>query len=339
MNTNLDIKITTQSFNNSCIKITLNGFILSYASRQYIITLHHNLPIESIECLNTNTTLDSVVNSKWSEVLVCKNDLMLNHENNFKVFRDVHCKLPKEDTILNVIVSNNKLGLKEGLMPSQSIELLTVSTKLIPYDNLDPDILIPYISAKFIDTIENIAGLSGSPVLYKDKVIGVFSKYDHRNLVAYIIPIHIVIKNIEKKDNNIYKINIDNIKKINSYNVKDNEIYYPQLKINIPLNTFCVLEGDIDNQVIVTYIHDGLSTTSNTNFTHSHTRFSNECDLVTRSMGTEYKITSRFLCLLRRMLDCNLMKYLLSRIQNSKLECLNRDLWLVIRDNKIIINF
>jgi hypothetical protein len=51
-------------------------------------------------------------------------------------------------------------------------------------------------AAKLQQNIVDLSGLSGSPVFIDDKLIGVFSKFDVKESIAYIIPIYVIIKNI-----------------------------------------------------------------------------------------------------------------------------------------------
>ena len=68
----MDLKITTQSFNNKNMNLTLKGFILNYNNNNYIITLHHNLGISEVCEVNTSILLDICINSCWNEVLIMK---------------------------------------------------------------------------------------------------------------------------------------------------------------------------------------------------------------------------------------------------------------------------
>jgi hypothetical protein len=154
--------------------------------------------------------------------------------------------------------------------------------------------------------IENVAGLSGSPVFIKNKVVGIFSKYRPDTKTAYVIPIYVAIKNIEKKDNKhvyCYGNQIDNIKKINSYNVKDNEIYHPTLKINININTYFLLEGDTDNKVIIQYEDKELNKSIIGEIEPSiKENLISPCDttIISRKDDSEYKINTRLLSLLHK---------------------------------------
>jgi hypothetical protein len=161
-----------------------------------------------------------------------------------------------------------------------------------------------------VDRIKDnaFAGLSGSPVYINEKVIGILSKINLVDNIIYIIPIYLAIKTLEKYDNdNVYWMNIKNIKKINAFNVKDNEIYHPTLKINIPLNTYFLLEGDNKQKIPIQYetmmtdkkqLDIGYIETTISNLINSPT----DSRLMTRSCGTyqEYKVNTRLLSLLHK---------------------------------------
>lgn len=222
----LDLQLFTQTFNKKVYENNLNGFILSYNNSNYIISVHHFLPIDKV--MTNNSNLDIIVNSCWSEILICSGNI-----DNYTKYKKINTSIPKERSNLQLVSSND------------TYEMVTTGIEFIPFDNIDCNILMPYIKATFISDPEIISGISGSPVFLNNNLIGVFSKYNIIESCAYIIPIYIVLKNIIKKNNDsIFIAPCDNIKKINIYNVKNNYIYHPTLKLNIPVNTLFLLEGD-----------------------------------------------------------------------------------------------
>jgi hypothetical protein len=181
----------------------------------------------------------------------------------------------------------------------QRYETSMIDHVFIPFDNINNDLTIPYIRATLYENIDNLYGLSGSPVFINDSIIGVFSKFDDKESIAYIIPIYVIIKNIIKKDNsNIYELPFKNkINKINSYTVKNNMIYHKTLKICIPINTYFLLEGDINVRFSVRY------DMTNIVINHMMTKpiklcISNENYIVNKNF--EYKLNPRLLILLKK---------------------------------------
>lgn len=281
----MTLTIRTQSFLNKYNIQNLNSFILNYQKTNYLISVHHNLPIDSVYDSNYQK-LNIKVNSCWSEVLIIETDNidLSNTTINYKVQN----KLPKVGQVMTIKTDKERY------------ETSVIEYVFFPFDNITGNYKIPYIKSRFNGKIENISGLSGSPVFIDDKLIGVFAKFDESDSVAYIVPIYIVIKNLMKKDNtNIYGLPIDEkINKINSYYIKDDLIYHPTLKTNIPVNTFLMLEGDIDTKFSVRL---DITDTQISNIKTKPIKLyiSNESYIVNKNM--EYKINPRLLNLLKKL--------------------------------------
>ena len=237
----LQIHIETSIFLNKSLKQKLNSFVLNYNKCNYLISVHHFLPIKCIyNCLN-NDELIIKINSCWSEVLVINTSNI--NLSNLNINYKIQNKLPKQ--LDEIFIKTN----------DRNYSMCVIDCGLIPFNNISIDCTIPYIRCRIDQSIKILAGLSGSPVIMNDRIIGVFSKFDDRESIAYIIPIYIIIKNLIKEDNyNIYglpTIIVSNINKINSYNIKENYIYHPTLKINIPINTFLMIEGDVKTKLSI----------------------------------------------------------------------------------------
>jgi hypothetical protein len=277
------IKLKTQTFQNKNLEQKLYSFILNYKKINYLISLHHNLPIYKV-FNEIDIELNIIVNSCWSEVLILQTnnvDIEKYHINN-----KIQNKIPK---------INQVMYIKTNV---QRYESLMIDHVFIPFDNINDDFTIPYLRARLNEKIGNLSGLSGSPVYIEDSLIGVFSKFDIEESIAYIIPIYIIIKNIIKKDNiNIYILPLKNkINKINSNSVKKNMIYHKTLKINIPINTYFMLEGDLKAKFSVRY------DMTNIIISHIITKpikllISNESYIVNKNL--EYKLNPRLLNLLK----------------------------------------
>lgn len=298
----MEITIKTQTFLNKFKIKKLNSFVLNYQKNNYLISVHHNLPIDSIYD-SQNQKLNIKVDSCWSEILIMETDNidLTNITINYKVQN----KLPKEGQIMTIKSDRDRY-------------LTTViDYEFISFDNIPRNHKIPYIRSRLNAKIEEMSGLSGSPVFIDDKLIGVFAKFDESESIAYIIPIYIVIKNLMKKDNtNIYCLPIDEkINKINSYNIKDDIIYHPTLKSNIPVNTFLMLEGDLDTKFSVRVDMTDIQ------INHIKTKpikldISNESCIVIKD--AENKINPRLLNLLKNLnWNKQIIMYLFNHIVNS----------------------
>jgi len=316
----LNLTLISSKFLNKHIEIQLKGFIFNFLNINYIITLHHNLPIENV-LYNTNL-MDILINSNWSEILIL--DATNINIVNYKINKFYCNKLPNINTIIYI----------EELNTRKNYILEVIKYEFLLFDNLQDDYLMPYIVGKFNTPIsaDILVGMSGSPVYSKEKLIGIFSKYDINLKIAYILPIYIVIKNLTKQDNkNVYTIDTiesprascfaekyTNIKKINSYNVKSNQIYYPIFKLYIPLKTFLLIEGD-QNKFITIYYDQSINSSEmlmakkdlqiiKTNYIINYDLCIDISDNLISHIekNNYYKISSRFLTLILKI-DKNLL--------------------------------
>ncbi len=321
----------------------LTGFLLQYNGSIYGLTVHHNLPIETIYNSETKIPLDILVNSCWSEALIFKTDNI--DISQYSIFKKIQNKIPNTllssyakhdcntDNIIYTIINNEKTIVK------------FIETKFQSFDgfNYSPD--TPYIIVQLTNTYKTIAGNSGSPVYIsedgKDILIGVLTKYRPDNNTAYIIPIYLFIKNIEKKDNNnIYGIDLKmNINKIGSFNVSNNAeygkiIYHHLLKINIPLSTYFLIEGDENALFTIRYSNavSQLNITNNVNtiMLNSSLIVSHEYSLLFRSNG-QIKVNLRLLSLLKRITNIEIQKIIFSKISKNYTHTNNNDFWLDLK--------
>lgn len=277
----MDIIIKTQKFLNKFLEQNLFSFILNYCKINYLISVHHHLPIDSVYD-SFNQKLIIKVDSCWSEILIMEtNNIDLTSIPIHYTFQN---KLPKPGQVMFI---NTNIMRYESIM---------IGHVFIPFDNINENFTTPYIIAK-LQTNDNLSGSSGSPVFCDGKIIGVFSKFNIKESIAYIIPIYIVIKNLTKKDNtNIYELPLK-FNKINSYNIKNDMVYHPVLKSTVPINTFLILEGD--SKKIFSVRHDITNIMIDSIMTRpKKLTISNENFIVNDK--SEYKINSRLLVLLKK---------------------------------------
>jgi hypothetical protein len=211
------------------INYTVKGFLLKYKSQNYIITVHHGLPIDNL----TNI----LINPMWNELLILNN----NNENNLKEIKQIKHKISSINSKLYFY--NNK---------NNRINIIVNDYTYFNINNLPINPRIIYIKASFLSTNFNLKSLSGSPVFnINDKLIGILCKQDMDYI--YILPAYYIIKTLTNINNNsIYSIDFDEqIKYIDSSIVKDNYIYHKSLNINIPLDVYFVLNGDENNNIFI----------------------------------------------------------------------------------------
>jgi hypothetical protein len=319
----LDIELTTQSFESKNTTINLKGTIINYETKKYIISLHHNIPIEMVTVNKKNTTIQ--INSMWNESLILEAEEHLYssyHINN--IFQK---SLPKIEDKLLLRTPQKRYGMK------------VTGYNFLSFDNSPNSFMIPYITATFIKIPdEKLSGLSGTPIYMntnKSQLIGLFSKFNSDANIVYILPIYIILKNIDKKNNShVFGSELQNIKKVGQYNINSMmEIYHPTLKIYVPLRSYFLLEGDDNVKFMITYKTDDMINIIETELTPCQNKcmLSNEFDIIKNN--DYYKINTRLLTLLKKSgMDVNIIKLIWSKILSN-----NKPLWIKI--NERILSF
>ena len=312
--------LNCDEFLTKIIPCTSTGFLINYEGVNYGVTVHHFLPINNIFIEESKDNINILTNSVWSEILI----FSINNINieKYKIHKQIKKKIPTQE---DKFIMNSNINEKI-LMKFNKYDFL-------PYDNINIEYTIPYIKANILDDTQKLAdlsGLSGSPVFLNDNIIGIFSKYDIANNIVFIIPIYVLIKNLQKKDNyHIYNLPIKP-KKISKFNVQDNgTIYHSTLKINIPLNTYMLLEGDegsifnIETDFNITDCETIIIDDLNEHL------YSN---IVIRD-ESKYLLTPRFLVLLKLIYKPVILKKII--IQINKLSDNNNLLWLVVQNKSL----
>ena len=298
------------------------GSIINYENKQYIITLHHNIPIETVYVNKKNTNIKT--NTMWNESLILESDKDLSSSNYINnMFQK---SLPKISDMLLLRTTYKRYGMK------------TTGFHFLPFDNSPNSPKIPYITASFSKIPdEKLAGLSGTPIyMNKSKLIGLFSKFNSDTNIVYILPIYIILKTLDKKNNSlVFCSELQNIKKVGTYNVNSmTEIYHPTLKIYVPLTTYFLLEGDDNVKFMITYKNDDMMNIIETELSYyNNIILSNECDIIKNN--DNYKINIRLLTLMKKIcIDINIIKLIWTKILSN-----NRQLWIKIEERKLSFNY
>ena len=314
----ITLKLQSQKINNIDVENTVTGFILNYNGGNHIITVHHFLPIDKVYDQETNNELDIEINSSWNEGLILNtNNVNLSK---YKIFSKVHNNIPKLNSRLSMKVDGNR------------IELEFIGYDMIPFNNIQLDVPILLIKARIISNLDKFAGYSGSPVFIKNKIIGIFTKIRSDSNIAYIIPIYIITKNLEKEDNsNIYTMNVKNIQKIGSWIVnKANEVYHPTLKLNIPVATYFLIEGDLNFKSIIYFGKKKTSVDLVQTVTKKDQVSDSNANIVLRN-DSEYKLNIRLLTFLKNIeFNSNILYDLVQTLMRQQ-----KETWIKISDNKI----
>lgn len=331
------IKLTLKSsqFMTVNYQEELTGFLLQYNSVIYILSVHHNLPIETIYEKQYRSDCNVLINSCWSESIIL--DSKNIDTTQFTIFKKIQNRIQLNDANIFTIIDNERC----------EVDILGFDFQ--PFDGFNQSPETPYIIGKLKIQKETIAGNSGAPVFIRDGnddiLIGVIAKYQNSNNNIYIIPIYVFIKNFEKKDNiNIYGIdciNCSNINKIGSYNVTEDlehgkVIYHPTLKINIPISTYFLLEGDLD--VVFSVNYSVFSEGKNTNIINNVSAISinnnlivsHEESLLFKQSG-RFKVNLRLLSLLKRITNVEMQKRIFTKVQNNLNSTKSNDFWLDLK--------
>lgn len=311
--------MTTPNVFGNDLELSIKGFVLNHAGRPIIITTHHFLPVQRV--FQDDVDFNMIINSAWSDVLIFDSDRI--DYSQYQIHTLIKKKLPKIGDILTIKV-NDEI----------SYDLRVRSHTFLPFNDVmtvDNKTVLPYITALFNSEIENPQGLSGTPVFIGDKIVGIFSKYNPTKNLAYIIPIYIVMKNLSKKNNDkICTIPFDNIQKINTYNVKNNEIYHPGLSINVPLSAYFLIEGDDDNEIYIQRKNEGEIVNINYRFDSILEMFiTNEINILSRN-NNEYKINSRLVAMLLKCYSIDIVRCIIKATMKH-----NSKLWVKLEDSEL----
>lgn len=255
------ISSLTESINES----KSSGFLFKYNNINYVITVHHYLPI-------IKTILDTT-----SETVELKKFKTINW-NELNIFES-----PEEKFLLNTkIIKSYRTRFPE----IKSIMKMEINNKFERYECYDyytwcvnPLSKLRSMYIKFfigcvneeqrVNIINKYQGLSGKPVFDSDdKLIGIFCKsiFENNteskdrtsyNVYGLVLPTIYLIKSLSKKDNeSVYYLDINDFDlKLGKFEIqKENNfefsIYYLPINYKIPLDIYVNLEGDEDTKIM-----------------------------------------------------------------------------------------
>jgi hypothetical protein len=236
LNITLDLKSISDSLNEIIIENNVKGFVLSYNASNYIISVHHGMPINTI-------CKPILINAIWNELLIMK--YIKNYE--IEIIKNIKISLPKLGEIGNICFNNFR-----------RVDIVISNYKFLNLNFLHTNPRCIYIAGQIKSKNKNLELLAGSPVFNNDnKLIGIFCK--RINDEVYILPTYYIIKTLNKNNNDaIYGIDFeDPITKINNMNVySENNIYHKSLNLYIPVDVYLMLEGDSGKEVIINNKHN-----------------------------------------------------------------------------------
>lgn len=328
----INLSLKCLPFMTTNYRESLTGFLLCHNNTTYLLSVHHNLPIEKIYEKQTESSCNILVNSCWNEVVIM--DSKNIDTSQFTVFRKIQNRMTFTESEVFTLLDGQRTLLEIN------------KTIFEPFDNFNFSPDIPYIICKLKSPHESLAGNSGAPVFIRegneDILIGVISKHNIENQTLYIIPIYMYIRSLEKKDNTtIYGLDFKDAVKIGAYNVIDDielgkVIYHPTLKINVPLSTYFLLEGDNGAEFTINYnickkgknvnIINNVSTISiNHNLIVSH-----EESILFTELG-KFKINLRLISLFKRITKPDMQKKIFLKIQSNLVNTKSNDFWMDIK--------
>ena len=235
------LSCTMQECLGLSIKTKLSCFIINHEKINYIVSVHHGLPINDYKYNNNllqlnNQEIQIYKQPIWNELIIFNTENIIIDETN--IFKKLRIKLP---------------SINEHVHLNSDVILSIATTQSINLHHLPTNPSVIYIYANVISgTI--IKSMSGSAIYDNaNRLVGILSKIHEINgqIFAVIIPAYYLYKSLIKINNNaIYNLDTtDEITKINNFNVKNNMVFHSSLSINMKLDCFYMLEGDDNYQI------------------------------------------------------------------------------------------
>jgi len=290
----LNIRLQIQSL-TSDINVDIDGIIIQYKNKKYIIACYSGLPIKNIY-INNERIIDYKL-VQWIDLLI------IPTENTYNAFVFKQFVKKQMDVSSHYMVDKDICKfIKKEFIP----------IGMIP-DN--PDIM--YNIMKFTENISN-----GISVCKNNKLCGIISKTE--NKIIYVISINYILIALEKKNNTIYTLNepLNSIIKLNNYKIISTtkksdilkKVYCPLHKTYIPIDTWIAVNGD-EGKTIDILLDSGVIKKT------YYTRFENE--LITNSnminiSGNIITITSSLLELLKIQENIELIELIFSNLDEKK---------------------
>ena len=206
------------------MEVQVNGILLYYKKKHYIVTVHQGLPVTSI--LIDGKEYSDFIHCMWNDLLIITmNEINLDNVFVFKQFVKTQI-----DARLDARLDDMNINFIEN-------EFLPIN--MIP---LNPALLYWKMSTKRTSP----EGSAGKPIITKNnKLVGIIGKTEDSTI--YCIPVFYILCSIDKSDNSkIYTIdcNYDTVNKIDNNKIINNKIYNRSLKIWIPIDCHCAILGD-----------------------------------------------------------------------------------------------
>ena len=255
--------------------IETHGIMISIIKKKYIITLHQGLPIKEIIIKDRDKTYSFILSESntfticgWNDMIIIPFDNMIENLFVFKQFvkKQININTLCSVDLKNIIQEENRKSTRQqyqrkckkvNIDYNNAIKFIENETFPINMMPNNPSNIYYKMNCKDINEYENIAG---KPIYSSDKLIGIIAKVE--DSFIYVIPSLYIVTMIEKTDNNtIYTLpdnlenseTCENIIKIGYYKIINNKIYYNKFNNMISLESYFLLEGDIDKLLHIIY--------------------------------------------------------------------------------------
>ncbi len=236
MSTQLSIQLYDLNFDKNNDNILINNacFRIKRNKKYYIITTHNYLPIRN-NIMMEDQKLKICINCVWNELLVLKENNAQDNLDKYDIytFNELGTRLPNVGSTL--FINTLKTSVTE------------ICFKPFGFIDEYPDIVYIKVSLKKNEDI-----LPGSALYSNNFVLqGIVCFVEDDNI--YCLPSYYLNKTFEKE--NCFKVpsKLEKIGKVNRFNVKDNKIFNPYLGLNMPLDSYFLLEN---NRTIEAYEND-----------------------------------------------------------------------------------
>ena len=229
---NIPITLKINSLNCDILEIETCGIFIYINKKYYMVTIHQGLPVKEIifNIKDIQYNFTNFIICGWNDLIILPIERIQQDLFFFKHF-------VKKQIIRTTkfMIDNNNISYCEN--------------EFIPINMMPGNPSNLYYKMKSLKKIIH-DGDCGKPIIDSNqKLIGIACKTN--DIIIYVIPTIYILQSINKIDNTtIFSINYqDSINKIDKYKVKENNTIYSR-KINslIPIDTYIVLEGDIDKE-------------------------------------------------------------------------------------------
>jgi hypothetical protein len=217
------------------ISKSIMAFNIISKNIEYIISCHHFFPIKNFSI--ENIFYEKFKDSYWCDTLVLKNT-------------DSKTSLPDTKILLSLPEKETELKCNDIKITVKRIYNLSV----VPLPVNKIAITIPVIECSNEGNRLD-RGMSGSPCYMNDSIVGMLiGRTDNEE--AYILPIYIIMKVINKINNNkIYTIDMTKIKQSEIWFIDDNPVINNTVNHRflgcMSLEAYMMIEGDHDKDVII----------------------------------------------------------------------------------------